>query len=196
MITEYDPSLLREQRRADAKRSAASASPERLLDLQSKYGSKRRSTKSPVAFAKLPVTATDPLPELRGSHDLVYPIHSLADHMDGPGNDWLFLTVFPRGLRPKGWIYVKVQNTIQARVRVVGVGFRTLVQQHTPDDQGVHANVASTATLELDRDTWENLVFPAAVTHQQGIRYADTDEANGVVTHLVDGAEVASHHVP
>jgi hypothetical protein len=194
MIAEYDPSLLREQRRADAKRSAANVSPERLLDLQSKYGSKRGSTRGPVAFAKLPATADDPLPELRGSHDLVYPIHDLADHRDGPDNDWLFLTVFPRGLRARGWIYVKAQGAIRARVRVVGVGFRTNVHEHTPDEAGAHAPVASTATLELDSTTWELLDVPAAVTHQQGFRYLDTDEANGVITHLVDGAELSSHN--
>ena len=54
--------------------------------------------------------------------------------------------------------------------------------------------MASTATLELDSTTWESLDVPAAVTHLRGFRYIDTDDANGVVTHLVDGAELSSHH--
>ncbi|MCU1502573.1 MAG: hypothetical protein JWM12_1927, partial [Ilumatobacteraceae bacterium] len=75
----------------------------------------------------------------------------------------------------------------------VGVGFRTQVNEHTADEHGVHAVLESTATLELDAPTWETLVVPAAVSHQQGIRYVDTDDENGVVTHLVDGVELVSH---
>ena len=114
--------------------------------------------------------------------------------MDGADNDWLFLSGFPHDLRPRGWVYFKVEGHVVARARVRRVGFRTDVREHTPDDHGVYQRVQSTPTLEFDPRTWEEVDFPAAETHQQGIRYVEAnDDDDGAVHHLVGGSVIASH---
>ena len=113
--------------------------------------------------------------------------------MSAPGNDWLFLTGFPHDLRPNGWVYVKVEGHIVARVRVRGVGYRMNVREHSPHDDGVHHLVSATATLEVDANTWDPVDFPAAETHGQGIRYLRTNEADGTVSHLVGGDVLITH---
>jgi hypothetical protein len=167
--------------------------PERLAELRSQYESATAPPKNRTSRTALPTSASDPCPTLIGGHDLVYPTHSLSDHMSGPGNDWLFLTGFPHDLRPSGWVYVKVEGQIVARVRARGVGYRIDVREHTPDEHGVHQLVASTPTLELDPETWELVDFPAAETHGQGIRYIETNDADGTVSHLVGGNVLITH---
>ena len=192
MPTDDDPTSRREQRRATAKRAASEATPQRIAELRSQYGGATAPSKNRMSRTALPTTPSDPCPDLIGNHDLVYPIHRLADHMEGPRKDFLFLTVFPHHLRPTGWVYVKVEGRVVARVRVRRVGYRRDVQEHTPDERGVYLCRESTSTLELDPNTWEPVDFPAAETHQQAIRYVATND-DGTVSHLVTGKVISSH---
>ena len=194
MSTFYDPSLGREQRRARARDAVAASTPERREELRQRFASVR-SSRNGRSRTALPTMSIHALPVLTGNHDLVYPVISVSDHMEGPGNEWLSLKVFPHHLRPKGFVYLKLGGQVAARARVRGIGYRENVVEHTPNDDGVFAPLVSTATLELEPGTWEAVDFPAAKSHQQGFRYLDTDNAAATVSHLVGGKVLATHAV-
>jgi hypothetical protein len=198
MTDGYEAERRREERWKSIRANGPTMTEERHRELKAADDARRRRTRQAAvkssSKAKLPAAPGDPIPELTGEFDLVYPVHSVIDHTERDGNDWLFLTTFPRRLRSGGWVYLKVGNEVVARARVRSIGYRENVEEHTPDDHGVHHNVEFTATLEVDPDSWEQVSFPADDHHLQGIRYLRTND-DDTIDHLIGGKISASYEI-
>ena len=197
MTDGYEAERRREERRKSIRANGPTITEERRRELLESETKRRKSTRTATTSSlkdRLPAAVGDPIPPLSGEFDLVYPVHVAEHHTTGDGNDWLFLTTFPRRLRSDGWVYLKVGNEVVARARVRSIGYRENVEEHTPDDHGVHHNVEFTATLEVDPESWERVRFPADDHHLQGIRYLRTND-DGTVDHLIGGKVSASHEI-
>jgi hypothetical protein len=194
----YEAERRREERWKRIRANGSTLTEERRRELRAAENARlRRASQGaakPSSAAKLPAAPGDPIPPLAGEFDLVYPVHVAENHTTGDGNDWLFLTGFPRQLRSGGWVYLKVGDEVVARATVRSIGYREDVEEHTPDDQGIHDKVDFTATLEVDPDSWERVSFPADDRHLQGIRYLRTND-DDTIDHLVGGEISASYEI-
>ncbi len=68
---------------------------------------KREQRPTPPSSAEnstLPPSPSDPVRDLLGDHDLVFPVHAIDDHTTGPDRNWLRATTFPQQLRQGGWV--------------------------------------------------------------------------------------------
>lgn len=147
-----------------------------------------QASQTSMRLSTLPTSLADPVRELKGRYDLVFPVHFFDDHTAGDGSDWVNVTGqgFPHLLRPAGWVYLKSDGWVGARCRALRIEYRENLHEHTPD-HGVHAPIPYAAVLALDASTWELVDFPAHPNHQQGYRYAFTDDDAQTVTHLING---------
>lgn len=198
MTDGYEAERRREERWKSIRVNGPTITEERRRELRAAEDTRlRRASQGaakPSSKPKLPAAPGDPIPELTGEFDLVYPVHSVIDHTEHDGNDWLFLSGIPRQLRAGGWVYLKVGTEVVARATVRSIGYRENVEEHTPDDQGVHHKVEFTATLEVDPDSWEQLSFPADDHHLQGLRYLRTND-DDTIDHLIGGQISSSYEI-
>lgn len=138
----------------------------------------------------MPKTAEDPIPDLIGDRDVSYPVWSFVEHMEGEGNDWLFGEQgFPWGLRQGGWIYLRSDGVLGARVRVKGIGFREVRREHTGDEM---LNLGPGPTIEVDPSTWDRCsheLGDLAERQRQGYRYLITTQ-DGKIEHLMADMQI------
>lgn len=187
MLAADDPSWNKEQRRREVKEKIDAMSKQELEDY---LESKRPKKAPPARQSSLPTSHSDPVRNLVGEFDLVYPVHVVADHVSGAGNDWVKLSGFgfPHDLRSGGWLYLKQGDRVLARCRALRVEWRDGLRYHTAGPEGIQEDVGAAAVLALDSTTWEDVDFLADERHMQGYRYVITDDDAAVVTHLVGGA--------
>lgn len=185
MPTLDDPEALREARRQAAKDRVAAMTPE---EITARIEGSKPGKPSSMRLSSLPTSSADPVRELSGAHDLVFPVHFFDDHTTGDGSDWVNATGqgFPHSLRAAGWVYLKADGRVGARCRALRIEYRENLHEHTPD-HGIHAPIAQAAVIALDASTWESVDFPAHPNHQQGYRYASTNDETYQVTHLING---------
>ena len=150
MATSEPEDLARERRRKEARAATVLGGGERLQLLRVRQGDVEAL--NPTRWSRLPrlpETVSDPIPDLYGDFDLVFPVLELDAHTTGEDASWVFLRMgFPRELRPKGWVYLKFEGRIRARCRVEHMGFRESALEHTPDAYGKRI-ARPEATLEL-----------------------------------------------
>ena len=134
--------------------------------------------------------ADDPLPDLIGDRDVSYPVWAFDEHIEGPGNEWLFGEQgFPWGLRQGGWIYLRSDGVLGARVRVKGIGFREARCEHTGDEK---RDLGPGSTIEGEPSTWERCehrLGDLADSQRQGYRYLIT-KRDGEIMHLMAGQQI------
>ena len=83
----------------------------------------------------------------------------------------------PTELRERGWVYLKVDDYLAARCRVVEVGYRDRRWSH--EAPGVTSDIGSGATLELDGN-WDFMsldVGPDEAVEIRGYVYLTIDDA-------------------
>ncbi len=133
----------------------------------------------------MPKTADDPIPDLIGDRDLSFPVWDFAAHRTGEDNDWLFGGQgFPWSLRAGGWIYLRHDGVLGARVRVRGIGFREERKEHTGDPREI---LGAGPTIELFPDSWEDFdekLGDLAESQRQGYRYLITS-VDSKIKHLM-----------
>jgi hypothetical protein len=139
---------------------------------------------------EMPHNVDDPRPALIGDKDMSTPVFEFEPHMHGPGKDWLFPNNdgFPWDLRAGGWVYLRSENVIGARVRVRHIGFRTERRLHTGDP----SDFGPGPTIEVAPGTWEKVNHPLgdlADRQRQGYRYLITT-VDGSIVHLMAGDKI------
>ncbi len=109
----------------------------------------------------------------------------------GAKTDWLVSQGYPHDLRPRGWLYLRYQERLAARVRAVGMGWREERPVRTGEDPG-GKGFGPGLVFEVDPETWEpfeQALGKDAERMHQGYRYHLTDRT-GVVHHLTAGDSI------
>lgn len=131
----------------------------------------------------LPKSDLDAAPDLFGDKDLAYevPASSLQYYVQGPESDWLPISSMPVELRERGWIYLKSDQWLVARVRVKKIGYRE--HRWTHESPEATSDVGPGPTLELDGGNWELLrkdLGPEGDIEVPGYVYLITDPDDNV----------------
>lgn len=137
-----------------------------------------------------PRSADDPIAPLSGTKDVSVPEHSLDPYL-GAKTDWLVSQGYPSDLRPRGWIYLRCDDRLAARVRAVGMGWRDeRPVRHGEDPSG--KGFGPGLVFVVDPETWEpfdQALGDDADRMRQGYRYHLTD-SDRVVHHLMAGDSI------
>lgn len=109
----------------------------------------------------------------------------------GARTDWLVAHGYPHDLRSRGWIYLRYDDQLAARVRARGMRWqdeRPVRHGEDPLGEGFGPGLV----FDVDPDTWEpfdQALGEDAEWMRQGYRYHVTDRA-GVVHHLIAGSPI------
>jgi hypothetical protein len=112
-------------------------------------------------------------------------------------NDWLFPVgsgktegaegVCPQRLNTPGWIFLRTEQRLQARVKFVGVDYAQARREHIASDDGVHHDRGAGYLLRVDPSTWERIDIPISVRQSgNGYRYYDVTTDGTVIFRTVD----------
>ncbi len=145
-----------------------------------KWAPPRRPTESPRS-------ADDPIVPLHGTKDISLGMYAIDPYL-GERTDWLVGHGYPHDLRPRGWVYLRYEDRLAARVRAVGMGWREDRPVRTGEDPG-GKGFGPGLVFEVDPETWQRFDQPLgedAGWMHQGYRYHLTDRS-GVVHHLMAG---------
>lgn len=151
-----------------------------------KWKAPKRSTPTTA-----PKSASDPIAALAGDKDVSMPVHALEPYL-GARTDWMpAMNGYPHGLRSGGWLYLRCDARLAARVRVPLMAWRDERPWRTgdnPDNQGWGAGlvfaVDPASWKPFDQDLGED-----AEWMRQGYRYHWTDEFD-IVHHVMKDAKV------
>jgi hypothetical protein len=141
----------------------------------------RRPTSSPKS-------ADDIILPLSGDKDVSVPVHRLDPYLDAR-TDWLIGQGYPHDLRPGGWLYLRNDDHLRARVRARRMAWREERPWRTGeslDDPGAGPGLV----FDVDPATWEAVAFPLgelADRQRQGYRYLITAADGASVRHLTAG---------
>jgi hypothetical protein len=147
---------------------------------------KRRVTAAPRRPTVAPTSADDVIRLLAGTKDLSVPVHDVAPYQ---GTDWLRANGYPHDLRQGGWLYLRVDGALSARVRVRSMGWRDERPWRT-GEAGEDAGPG--LVFELAPDSWATVDIDLgadAERMRQGYRYHLT-AADGSVVHLTSGGPI------
>ncbi len=137
---------------------------------------------------KNPSSETDKISPLGGDLDMSMPVDVVEPLI---GADWLWARTFPHYLRRSGWIYLRCNGTLQARVKVTKVVWRS--ERKIPT-VGAYEDLGPGMALQLDPRTWDDSIDIAlgdlAAQQEHGYRYLLTND-DGSVTHYRGGRPVA-----
>lgn len=135
-----------------------------------------------------PRSPDDPIAPLDGTKDLSTPMYALEPYL-GEGTDWLAaLSGYPHDLRPGGWLYLRFEERLAARVRVRAMAWRDERPVRTGDD-ATGDGFGPGLVFDVDPAAWEPFDQPLgedAERMRQGYRYHLTDRT-GRVHHLIAG---------
>lgn len=135
-----------------------------------------------------PRNADDPIAPLGGTKDVSIPMYALEAYL-GERTDWLAaLNGYPHDLRPGGWVYLRFEERLAARVRVQAMTWRDERPVRTGDD-ATDDGFGAGLVFEVDPATWEPFDQPLgddAERMRQGYRYHLT-RASGRVEHFMAG---------
>lgn len=131
---------------------------------------------------KNPTCESDKISPLGGDFDVSLPVDAVGPLL---GADWIAVRTFPHYLRRGGWIYLRNEGRLQARVKVTKVIWlpeRKVPTLHAYENQGPGL------ALQVDPRTWDPSIDHdlGALAEQQrlGYRYLKTND-DGTVTHYV-----------
>ncbi|MEM7340370.1 MAG: hypothetical protein AAF467_17055 [Actinomycetota bacterium] len=139
---------------------------------------------------KTPTSENDKISPLGGDLDM-----SMAADLVEPlvGAEWLAVRTFPHYLRRAGWIYLRAEGRLQARVKVSKVVWRA--ERKVPSD-GPYVDLGPGLALLVDARTWEGGIDidlgRHATSQEHGYRYLMTNE-DGSVTHYSGGRPIPEH---
>lgn len=134
-----------------------------------------------------PHSADDPIAPLTGTKDVSVSVHDVTRYL-GERTSWLIAgNGFPSDLRSGGWIYLRCDERLGARVRAVAMIWREQRDARTGEDPPGNNYFGSGLAFAVDPNTWEPFdqdLGEDAERMRQGYRYHLTDKA-GVVHHLM-----------
>ena len=145
---------------------------------------------APPRATKNPSSENDKISPLGGEFDMSMPVDAIEPFI---GADWLPAHAFPHYLRRSGWVYLRCDGRLAARVKVSKVVWRT--ERKVPsidafEDQGPGM------ALQIDPRTWDDGVDidlgPLAEQQQRGYRYLRTND-DETVTHYKGGRAVTEN---
>jgi len=113
------------------------------------------------------------------------PVHEVGPYL-GERTDWMpAIGGYPHDLRTDGWLYLRCDGTLVARVRVPSMGWREERPSRTGTD-GENPGWGAGLVFVVDPNSWEpfdQLLGDDAERMRQGYRYHRTD-ITGHVHHL------------
>lgn len=119
------------------------------------------------------------------------PVHALNPYL-GERTDWMpAVSGYPHDFRAGGWLYLRCDERLAARVRVPTMAWRAERPWRTgdnPDNEGWGPGLV----FAVDPGTWEPFdqdLGEDAERMRQGYRYHRTDAA-GVAHHLMKGVPI------
>lgn len=116
------------------------------------------------------------------------PVHAVEPLI---GCEWLSARTFPHYLRRSGWIYLRSEERLQARVKAAKVIWRS--ERKVPTD-GPYEDLGPGLAIQVDPRTWdENVDIPLGVhaeRQRHGFRYLKTND-DDTITHYSGGRPVA-----
>ena len=143
----------------------------------------RPRTARPRRPTTTPHSGDDPIAPLSGSKDISIPMHATEPYL---GSDWLVTQGYPHDLRAGGWVYLRVDERLTARARVLSMKWRDDRPWRTGDEPGTFG---PGLVFSVDPTTWELFDQDLGVDAErmrQGYRYHLTDRA-GTVHHMMAG---------
>lgn len=120
---------------------------------------------------------------LNGDKDISLPVADVEGCVGSP-DDWLIARGYPLALRPGGWVYLRHNGVLAARVRVLAMVWRESRIWRTGD---VGTEAGPGLAFEIDRATWERCEFELgelAGSQRQGYRYLITSADGERIAHL------------
>jgi len=136
---------------------------------------------------KTPSSESDKISPLGGDLDVSMPVDAIAPLLEC---DWLPARTFPHYLRRSGWIYLRHDSQLSARVKVSKVVWRS--ERKVPTEQG-YDDLGAGMALQVDPRTWDTTIDinlgQLAERQQSGYRYLLTND-DGTVTHYKGGRPV------
>lgn len=138
---------------------------------------------------KNPSSPSDKISPLAGDLDMSLPVHSVDDAV---GSSTLAARVFPHYLRKGGWVYLRTEDRLEARVKAVKVVWRN--DRTDLADPGRH--LGSGIAIKVDPSTWDEEVDIdlgcLAGRQRDGFRYLVTND-DDTVTHYLGGRPVSDY---
>ncbi len=136
---------------------------------------------------KNPSSAADKISPLAGDLDMSMPVISVEKLL---GSSTLAARVFPHYLRKGGWIYLRCEDMLQARVKAVKV----IWQDERTDLVDPERDLGGGLAIEVDPKTWDDAINidlgKLARRQRDGFRYLKTNDDDTVV-HYRGGRPVA-----
>ncbi|MGF1598366.1 MAG: hypothetical protein ACFCVK_15765 [Acidimicrobiales bacterium] len=137
---------------------------------------------------KNPTSESDKISPLGGDYDISIPVDAVAPLV---GSDWISARTFPHYLRRAGWVYLRTETHLAARVKAVKLIWRP--ERKVPTAEAYEDEGPGLA-IQVDPRTWDDRLAielgTQAAQQQHGYRYLKTDE-DGSVTHYRGGRPVA-----
>lgn len=115
---------------------------------------------------------------LTGKYDMSLPLHDVTKYCGGdePAK-WLIVQGRPTLLRPGGWVYIRTEAELVARVKAVGSGTLSQRRERTGSPPGVRG---PGPVVFIDPGTWDDTLWCDLSVDRsfygQGIRYLRTFE--------------------
>lgn len=136
---------------------------------------------------KTPTGENDKISPLGGDLDMSMPVDAVEPLV---GSDWLSARTFPHYLRRAGWIYLRNDDRLQARVKVQKVIWRA--ERKVPTE-GAFEDHGPGLAMQVDASSWDTSIDIPLGAHAErqrhGYRYLKTNE-DGTVTHYRGGRPV------
>jgi hypothetical protein len=167
-----DPSKTRHERRARARSNAATITVERRSELAKRAGRPIKSTGT-IGGVSLPIEAEfGPKPFMTGpDNDWLFPVGCGKDRSSRRGS-------LPRELAPGGWIFLRSDDHLVAKVLYLGAEMRSSRREHIPSPSGFHEDAGEGYVLVVDPATWTTRIDHHYLTGAEmgnGYRYYATD---------------------
>jgi hypothetical protein len=135
---------------------------------------------------KNPSSAKDKISPLAGDLDMSMPVQSVDDIVGAP---CLPARAFPHYLRRSGWIYLRSEDRLQARVKATKVIWREERIDLADPDRDLGAGIA----IAVDVKTWDDDIDidlgALAARQRDGFRYLRTND-DDTVTHYRGGKPI------
>lgn len=137
---------------------------------------------------KNPTCETDKISPLGGDLDMSMPVDTVTPLV---GSDWLLARTFPHYLRRAGWVYLRCEDRLQARVKAVKVIWRPERKVPTED---AYVDSGAGLAIQIDPTSWDTTIDIDLGIHAErqrhGYRYLKTND-DDTITHYRGGRPVA-----
>lgn len=135
---------------------------------------------------KNPSSDKDKISPFAGDLDMSVPVMDVNSVF---GSQYLAARAFPHYLRRSGWIYIRCQDKLQARVKAAKVVWRDDRTDLTEPERDLGAGIA----IEVDPQSWDNGIDIDLGQHAErqrdGFRYLKTNP-DDTITHYIGGKPV------